>query len=744
MKKYTKILSLIAVLICIVFMSGCAKNITVEYQIDDTVITTQQYAKNNKIKLAESPTKEGYTFVGWYDKATDTKVEEKVKVKGNLVLVGKYEITNYQIIYQNEGNQVSNPTTYTMFSEDITLNNPTRDGYVFLGWYNGDTKVEKIVKGSMGNLTLVAKWEVVNGHKVVFKAGVGEFSDGTDELVIYVVDGGELVYPENPVVVDKNGRVFKGWYIDSEIILPGTLVTEDLVLRAKYVNSDETYSLIYNLNGGTMEGSTEQIYFKDGFLALETPKKEGFEFLGWYDNESFNGKNYRYIDENSTGNVELFAKWVLVNYEYVDTIFLELIPDEITDDLYMPFNYQGVELAWKSSNTSILSLTGVINQSHQDQEVTIELDITFEDEVFSYSKKVTIKRIVFEDITNPVAGYFYTTGVTIKSETVVNNLDIAYYAFVKVQSNGAVTVEGLSSFNTFVRDGLTLRKKGIRMVLSVAGGADNFSNACRNVGPSAVADNIMYYVEKYNLDGVDIDWEFPADSTDQQYLNVLCQSLRAKLDILGKGGTPYLLTAAIPSSQLYQRFDLKTLNKYLDYVNMMSYDMNASGRASHLCPLFRAFNDGNLGYGIDDGIVKFTTAGLDANKIIVGGAFYGKAYTVKGTGNYESKYPALGAPAELNSLQYASGTVTYKYISKNILTDSSYKRYFDNEAKVPYLYSASKKIFITYEDVESLQLKTEYAYENGMGIMFWEYGYDDNNILTDAICDKMAELKNKK
>lgn len=274
MKKYTKILSLIAVLICIVFMSGCAKNITVEYQIDDTVITTQQYAKNNKIKLVDAPTKEGYTFVGWYDKATDTKVEEKVKVKGNLVLVGKYEITNYQIIYQNEGNQVSNPTTYTMFSEDITLNNPTRDGYVFLGWYNGDTKVEKIVKGSTGNLTLVAKWEVVNGHKVVFKAGAGEFSDGTSELVIYVVDGGELVYPENPVVVDKNGRVFKGWYIDSEIILPGTLVTEDLVLRAKYVNSDETYSLIYNLNGGTMKGSTEQIYFKDGFLALETPKRK--------------------------------------------------------------------------------------------------------------------------------------------------------------------------------------------------------------------------------------------------------------------------------------------------------------------------------------------------------------------------------------------------------------------------------------------------------------------------------------
>ena len=58
MKKYTKILSLIAVLICIVFMSGCAKNITVEYQIDDVVVTTQQYAKNNKINLLVGMTKQ--------------------------------------------------------------------------------------------------------------------------------------------------------------------------------------------------------------------------------------------------------------------------------------------------------------------------------------------------------------------------------------------------------------------------------------------------------------------------------------------------------------------------------------------------------------------------------------------------------------------------------------------------------------------------------------------------------------
>ena len=51
--------------------------------------------------------------------------------------------------------------------------------------------------------------------------------------------------------------------------------------------------------------------------------------------------------------------------------------------------------------------------------------------------------------------------------------------------------------------------------------------------------------------------------------------------------------------------------------------------------------------------------------------------------------------------------------------------------------------FITYEDEESLIAKTDYAFQNGMGIMFWEYGYDYENILTDAICNRMAYLESR-
>ena len=87
--------------------------------------------------------------------------------------------------------------------------------------------------------------------------------------------------------------------------------------------------------------------------------------------------------------------------------------------------------------------------------------------------------------------------------------------------------------------------------------------------------------------------------------------------------------------------------------------------------------------------------------------------------------------------------MTYKWIVSNILNDSSYIRYYDTAAQVPYLYSESKAIFITYEDEESLIAKTDYAFQNGMGIMFWEYGYDYENILTDAICNRMAYLESR-
>ena len=97
--------------------------------------------------------------------------------------------------------------------------------------------------------------------------------------------------------------------------------------------------------------------------------------------------------------------------------------------------------------------------------------------------------------------------------------------------------------------------------------------------------------------------------------------------------------------------------------------------------------------------------------------------------------------ATLTLLQYDSGTVTYSYIYNNILTDKGFKRYYDPAACVPFLYNEATKIWITYEDEESLTEKVNFAYQEGVGIMFWEYGYDYKNILTETICREMGKLR---
>lgn len=645
---------------------------------------------------------------------------------------------NITVTYKVDGS-VYNTQKYAGNEVIDLLAGPVKEGKEFQDWYleNTDTIISSGYLVTT-DITLVAKY----GYKYTLDAGRGTLSNGLSEDHINFNDGDYFYYPSNPVVSTDTNRVFVGWYDeDDNLVIPGSPVTSSKKLKAKYDIGGELFNIKYEANGGTITGYKVESYFEGSLIGLPQIEKPGFEFQGWYTDSAFKSNVYKYQNTDVTGDVTYYAKWVLVDVEYIDTIFNELLPEETSTNLYMPSYYQGVQLKWESGNKDIVNTNGLVTLSHQDKRVTVKLSITFQEEEYVYRRDLIVKRVEFEELNRPVAGYFYRTGITFMTDTVIDNLDIAYCAFLIVQPTGKVTIEDLTSFNKFVEDSKTFRKSGTRSVVSIAGGADNFSAACRQVGVSVVADNIIDYVVKYNFDGVDIDWEFPSSSEDTQYLNALCKSLRIKLNNLAKDGTPYLLTAAIPSHDSVSKFDLKTLNSYLDYVNMMSYDMNMAGRTTHLCPLFRARNDGNR-YGVDDGISRFVNGGLDPEKIIIGGAFYGKTYTVKGDGLNPNKYPGLGANAELKSMQYSSGTVTYAYIARNFLTNENYVRYYDVEAGVPYLYSEVDKIFVTYEDEESLQQKTQYAYDNNMGIMFWEYGYDYENTLIHAICEKMAELKN--
>ena len=152
-----------------IFYAKWEKTYTITYKLNSGTNNTanpKTYTKIDSTIALKNPTRKGYTFKGWY---SDAKFKKKVtKIAkgstGNKTLYAKWAKNTYKITYKlNSGkNNAKNPKTYTVTTATITLKNPTRKGYTFMGWYSNakfTKKVTKIAKGSTGNKTLYAKWK---------------------------------------------------------------------------------------------------------------------------------------------------------------------------------------------------------------------------------------------------------------------------------------------------------------------------------------------------------------------------------------------------------------------------------------------------------------------------------------------------------------------------------------------------------------------------------------------------------
>src|SRR5690554_6920509 len=125
---------------------------------------TQDYATT--VSKPTDPTKVGYTFAGWYsDSNLSTAYTFTTMPAQNITLYAKWVPLAYNINYElADGlNHLSNPSSYTIETNTIILSAPTKEGYTFEGWYsdsNFTNYVSEITIGSIGNLTLYAKWNI--------------------------------------------------------------------------------------------------------------------------------------------------------------------------------------------------------------------------------------------------------------------------------------------------------------------------------------------------------------------------------------------------------------------------------------------------------------------------------------------------------------------------------------------------------------------------------------------------------
>ena len=138
------------------------------------------YTIESEAITLKNPTREGYTFAGW----TGTGIEGTsmaVTIAAGSTGVRSYTATwtpiTYTISYDLDGGQLAqgdtNPVEYTIESDDITLKNPTKDGYEFAGWTGTDltqaTMTVTIAKGSIGNRTYTATWTPASGIRAIFR-----------------------------------------------------------------------------------------------------------------------------------------------------------------------------------------------------------------------------------------------------------------------------------------------------------------------------------------------------------------------------------------------------------------------------------------------------------------------------------------------------------------------------------------------------------------------------------------------
>ena len=176
--------------------------------------------------------------------------------------------------------------------------------------------------------------------------------------------------------------------------------------------------------------------------------------------------------------------------------------------------------------------------------------------------------------------------------------------------------------------------------------------------------------------------------------------------------------------------DMKAASKYLDYVQLMTYDLQGGFQkvTGHHAALYHS--EGNLlDVCVDKAVKAFHEAGVPMEKLILGVPFYSRQWNgVKGEGCRH------GLGMEADSVGGYGGD--YAELKADWIGKNGFVRYWDEVAKVPYLFDG--KTFVSYEDEESLGGKIEYLKEMGMGgIMFWEYKCDPSGELLGYIREQL-------
>jgi chitinase len=335
-----------------------------------------------------------------------------------------------------------------------------------------------------------------------------------------------------------------------------------------------------------------------------------------------------------------------------------------------------------------------------------------------------------------VTGY---NGLTNTANIAAEKLTHINYAFVNIKDNKAY-LENLKTdtVNFAHLNALKLKNPDLQILISIGGWAwsENFSNAVLTDSlRKGFAVSAVQIIRKYKLDGVDIDWEYPGmpgeegnvyRPEDKQNFTLMFEALRKELDLLEKetGKKKLLTTATGGFVSFLNQTDMGKAAKYLDYINLMTYDYYPSKQAAHHTNLYdsKSYPSTN---SADRAVLAYINAGVPASKIVMGIAFYGRNSKLS-----PNAQKGLGDTV-LVANSYGKG---YTFTKDSLVNKKGFIEYQDQDAKAPYLFNAATKQFISYDNEWSVAHKCEYVLKNKLGgVMFWEYSSDNKGYLLNQI-----------
>jgi chitinase len=359
------------------------------------------------------------------------------------------------------------------------------------------------------------------------------------------------------------------------------------------------------------------------------------------------------------------------------------------------------------------------------------------------------------------APYTYTPD---KLQPIIGEIDQLMYAFLYfdeqyniklIESKDESFIQAITSYKT--------SNPNLKVIASVGGW--NFPSALfsqmvsSSTSRTAFINSLKSTLQKYNFDGVDIDWEYPGSVPRDDYVKITCSEIKPSHDDGGKPadtdnllsfvkelrnalGSSMVISMASPASQdKWERVHLREMSNYLDYWHVMTYDYTVSditnsNLTSPNSPLYTPPQaTGAVQWSLDYTVTGYLSQGVPPSKIMVGIPLYGHTWFVPGLSGDQWKTFGLNASIQGDccgpfkstyGAKYGKGSQlcgTYMY-SEIIAAGPSY--YFDDKTKtaIGYLEQDSADgwtkagTWFTYNDKSSISAVTSYINEKNLGGAF--------------------------